>query len=73
MGLVNAGDRTRPGTSTSAYGFEFRRRAADRHPRVRSFGLAHVDADRVIHAFPDLAGGTAECPADAPTTNLTAV
>ena len=24
-------------------------------PGVRSFGLAHVDLDRVIHAFPDLA------------------
>ncbi len=31
-------------------------------PGVRSFGLAHVDLDRVIHAFPDLAEGTAACP-----------
>ena len=31
-------------------------------PGVRSFGLAHVDLDRVIHAFPDLADGTADCP-----------
>jgi ribosome biogenesis GTPase len=31
-------------------------------PGVRSFGLAHVNLDRVIHAFPDLAAGTAECP-----------
>ena len=31
-------------------------------PGVRSFGLAHVDLDRVIHAFPDLAEGTADCP-----------
>ena len=31
-------------------------------PGVRSFGLAHVDLDRVIHAFPDLEDGTAECP-----------
>jgi ribosome biogenesis GTPase len=31
-------------------------------PGVRSFGLAHVDLDRVIHAFPDLEAGTAECP-----------
>jgi ribosome biogenesis GTPase len=31
-------------------------------PGVRSFGLAHVDPGRVIHAFPDLEGGTAECP-----------
>ncbi|MUH45449.1 MAG: ribosome small subunit-dependent GTPase A [Actinobacteria bacterium] len=31
-------------------------------PGIRSFGLAHVDLDRVIAAFPDLAAGTADCP-----------
>lgn len=31
-------------------------------PGVRSFGLAHVDPDRLLRAFPELAGGTAECP-----------
>ena len=31
-------------------------------PGVRSFGLAHVDVDRVISAFPDLATGLDECP-----------
>jgi ribosome biogenesis GTPase / thiamine phosphate phosphatase len=31
-------------------------------PGVRSFGLAHVDLARVIHAFPDLEEGTADCP-----------
>jgi ribosome biogenesis GTPase / thiamine phosphate phosphatase len=31
-------------------------------PGIRSFGLAHVDPGRVIHAFPDLAAGTDECP-----------
>ncbi len=31
-------------------------------PGVRSFGLAHVDLDRVIGAFPDLQDGTADCP-----------
>ena len=31
-------------------------------PGVRSFGLAHVDPDRVIHAFPDLQAGTDDCP-----------
>ena len=31
-------------------------------PGIRSFGLAHVDPSRVVHAFPDLAGGTAGCP-----------
>jgi ribosome biogenesis GTPase len=31
-------------------------------PGVRSFGLAHVGPDRILLAFPDLAGGTADCP-----------
>ncbi|MFF1561329.1 ribosome small subunit-dependent GTPase A [Streptomyces sp. NPDC058279] len=31
-------------------------------PGVRSFGLHHVDPSRVILAFPDLVGGTEECP-----------
>lgn len=31
-------------------------------PGIRSFGLAHVNVDRVIHAFPDLAALTADCP-----------
>ena len=31
-------------------------------PGVRSFGLAHVDPDRILRAFPDLAVGTDECP-----------
>ncbi|WP_037573042.1 ribosome small subunit-dependent GTPase A [Phaeacidiphilus oryzae] len=31
-------------------------------PGFRSFGLSHVDPSRVIHAFPDLGPGTAECP-----------
>ena len=31
-------------------------------PGVRSFGLAHVDPDRLLRAFPELAGGTADCP-----------
>jgi ribosome biogenesis GTPase len=31
-------------------------------PGVRSFGLAHVDPQRVIHAFPELEAGTEECP-----------
>jgi ribosome biogenesis GTPase len=29
---------------------------------VRSFGLAHVDPDRILQAFPELAAGTAQCP-----------
>lgn len=31
-------------------------------PGVRSFGLAHLDPDRVVHAFADLEPGTADCP-----------
>jgi ribosome biogenesis GTPase len=31
-------------------------------PGVRSFGLAHVDPDRILRAFPELAAGTDECP-----------
>ncbi|RMI40171.1 ribosome small subunit-dependent GTPase A [Streptomyces triticirhizae] len=31
-------------------------------PGVRSFGLNHVDPSRVIHAFPDLEPGAADCP-----------
>jgi ribosome biogenesis GTPase / thiamine phosphate phosphatase len=31
-------------------------------PGVRSFGLAHVDPNRLLQAFPELAAGTAECP-----------
>jgi len=33
-------------------------------PGIRSFGLAHVDSDRLVHCFPDLFPGTAECPGD---------
>jgi len=31
-------------------------------PGIRSFGLAHVDPARLIHAFPDLAEATEDCP-----------
>lgn len=31
-------------------------------PGIRSFGLAHVDPTRVLHAFPDLVDGTHDCP-----------
>jgi ribosome biogenesis GTPase / thiamine phosphate phosphatase len=33
-------------------------------PGVRSFGLAHVDRNRLVYCFPDLAPGTDECPSD---------
>jgi ribosome biogenesis GTPase / thiamine phosphate phosphatase len=31
-------------------------------PGIRSFGLAHVDPDHLIEAFPDLLDLTADCP-----------
>jgi ribosome biogenesis GTPase / thiamine phosphate phosphatase len=31
-------------------------------PGVRSFGLAHVSAETLLHGFPDLAEGAADCP-----------
>jgi len=31
-------------------------------PGIRSFGLAHVNLDKFMHAFPDLAPGVRECP-----------
>jgi ribosome biogenesis GTPase len=31
-------------------------------PGLRSFGLAHVTPERLVRAFPDLAGGVAACP-----------
>jgi ribosome biogenesis GTPase / thiamine phosphate phosphatase len=31
-------------------------------PGLRSFGLGHISADRVVQAFPDLAEGVARCP-----------
>jgi ribosome biogenesis GTPase len=33
-------------------------------PGIRSFGLAHVERDRLVACFPDLAPGTAACPSD---------
>ena len=30
-------------------------------PGIRSFGLAHVNPDRILQAFPDLEPGTAAC------------
>jgi ribosome biogenesis GTPase len=33
-------------------------------PGIRSFGLAHVDRDRLVSCFPDLSPGTAACPSD---------
>jgi ribosome biogenesis GTPase len=49
-------------TSTSAYGFGYHGGLLIDTPGVRSFGLAHVEVERVIHAFGDLEPGTADCP-----------
>ncbi|HQR79636.1 MAG TPA: ribosome small subunit-dependent GTPase A [Actinomycetota bacterium] len=62
VGSVNAVTGRGRHTSTSAYGFSFRGGLLIDTPGVRSFGLAHVDVDRVIHAFPDLEPGSADCP-----------
>lgn len=61
-GAVNAVTGRGRHTSTSAYGFSYRGGLLIDTPGVRSFGLAHVDVERVIHAFPDLEPGTADCP-----------
>ncbi|WFE46599.1 ribosome small subunit-dependent GTPase A [Verrucosispora sp. WMMD1129] len=37
-------------------------------PGVRSFGLAHVSAESLLHGFPDLVEATAACPANCPHT-----
>lgn len=37
-------------------------------PGVRSFGLAHVDPDRVLHAFPEFDPALDECPRGCPHT-----
>jgi ribosome biogenesis GTPase len=63
VGVVN--DVTGRGrhTSTSAYALRLPGGGwVIDTPGVRSFGLAHVDLDRIVHTFPDLAAGTADCP-----------
>lgn len=40
-------------------------------PGVRSFGLAHVSADSVLHGFPDLVDGTVDCPPNCDHTGAT--
>ncbi|MEV7331342.1 ribosome small subunit-dependent GTPase A [Micromonospora sp. NPDC093244] len=37
-------------------------------PGIRSFGLAHVSADSLLHGFPDLVEGTVDCPPNCPHT-----
>jgi ribosome biogenesis GTPase len=62
-GVVNAVTGRGRHTSTSAYALPlpFGGWVVDT-PGIRSFGLAHVDPDHFIEAFPDLAPLTADCP-----------
>jgi ribosome biogenesis GTPase / thiamine phosphate phosphatase len=62
-GLVNEVTGRGRHTSTSAYALPlpFGGWAVDT-PGIRSFGLAHVDPDHLIEAFPDLAPLTEDCP-----------
>jgi ribosome biogenesis GTPase / thiamine phosphate phosphatase len=62
-GVVNEVTGRGRHTSTSAYMLRlpFGGWVVDT-PGIRSFGLAHVDPDHLIGAFPDLAPLTADCP-----------
>jgi ribosome biogenesis GTPase len=69
VGVVSAIGRGRH-TSTSAVVLRLPPRPGDDAdpgwivdtPGVRSFGLAHVSADSLLHGFPDLVEGTVDCP-----------
>ncbi|WP_035769915.1 ribosome small subunit-dependent GTPase A [Arthrobacter castelli] len=64
-GGVNAVTGRGRHTSSSALALQLERAPAGSWiidtPGIRSFGLAHVDPDRILQAFPDLEPGTAEC------------
>ncbi|WP_189080846.1 ribosome small subunit-dependent GTPase A [Mangrovihabitans endophyticus] len=59
-------------TSTSAVALRLPRHGRGRRdpgwiidtPGIRSFGLAHVGAESLLHGFPDLVEGTVDCPAN---------
>ena len=62
-GSVNAVTGRGRHTSTSAVAFPLTPEGwVVDTPGIRSFGLAHVDLGRFLHAFPDLERGAAECP-----------
>jgi ribosome biogenesis GTPase len=64
-GRVNAVTGRGRHTSSSAIALELPGKAGGwviDTPGVRSFGLAHVDVNRLIDHFPDLAAGTEGCP-----------
>lgn len=63
IGVVNAVTGRGRHTSTSAVAFPLLPHGwVVDTPGIRSFGLAHVDLDRFLRAFPDLAEGAHECP-----------
>ena len=49
-------------TSTSAIAVEFQGGWLIDTPGIRSFGLAHIETDDLLAAFPDLAEVAAKCP-----------
>lgn len=62
-GAVNAVTGRGRHTSTSAIAFPLTGGGwVIDTPGIRSFGLAHVDLSRFLHAFPDLERGADECP-----------
>lgn len=62
-GAVNAVTGRGRHTSTSAYALPLPDGGwIIDTPGIRTFGLAHIDPGRVVHAFPDLEIGTTECP-----------
>jgi ribosome biogenesis GTPase len=64
IGAVNAVTGRGRHTSTSVIALELPDDAGwvIDTPGIRSFGLAHVDPDRVILAFPDISPGARDCP-----------
>lgn len=61
-GVVNAVTGRGRHTSSSAVAFGLETGWVVDTPGIRSFGLAHVDLERFLHAFPDLAKGADACP-----------
>ena len=61
-GEVNAVTGRGRHTSTSAVAFPLDEGWVVDTPGIRSFGLAHVDLSRFLHAFPDLEQGSDKCP-----------
>jgi ribosome biogenesis GTPase len=61
-GDVNAVTGRGRHTSTSAVAFPLEDGWVVDTPGIRSFGLAHVDLSRFLHAFPDLEQGSDQCP-----------